>query len=85
MIFSTDTDTGLYTESTDMEYTTTRSPDQTTVRQLNWTPIYEALVKQQMRSLDRPYIYTEVLINCLRMQASVVYAAEDTLSQARAY
>ena len=37
-----------------------------------------------MRSLDRPYVYTEVLINCLRMQASVVHAAEDTLSQARA-
>ena len=37
-----------------------------------------------MRSLDRLYVYTEVLINCLRMQALVVYAAEDALSQARA-
>ena len=37
-----------------------------------------------MQSLDQLYIYTEVLINCLRMQASVVRAAEDTLSQAGA-
>ena len=61
-----------------------QSLDWATVQQLDWTPIYEALIEQQMRSLDRPYVYTEVLINCLRMQASVVYAAEDTLSQARA-
>ena len=70
----------LYTESTDIEYTTTRSHNWTTVRQLDWTPIYKALIKQQMRSLDRPYVYTEVLINCLRIQASVIYAAKDTLS-----
>ena len=63
-----------------MDHTTTRSPDWITVRQLNWTPIYEALVEQQMRSPDRPYVYTEVLTNCLRMQASVVRAVEDTLS-----
>ena len=37
-----------------------------------------------MRSLDQPYVYTEVLTNCLRMQALVVHAAKDTLSQARA-
>ena len=52
-----------------VNYTTTRSPDWTTVRQLDWTPICKALIEQQMRSLDRPYIYTEVLINCLQMQA----------------
>ena len=45
------------------------------MQSLNWTT---------MRSLNRPYVYTEVLINCLRIQASVVYAAEDTLNQARA-
>ena len=37
-----------------------------------------------MLSPDRPYVYTEVLTEHLRMQASVVHAAEDTLSQARA-
>ena len=63
-----------------VDYTTTRSPNWTTVRQLKWTPIYKALIKQQMRSLDRPYVYTEVLINYLRIQASVVHAVEDTLS-----
>ena len=53
-----------------VDYTTTRSPDWTTVRQLDWTPICKALIEQQMRSLDRPYVYKEVLINCLWMQAS---------------
>ena len=30
--------------------------------------MYEALVERQMRSLDRPYVYTEVSINRLQMQ-----------------
>ena len=37
-----------------------------------------------MQSLNQPYVYTEVLINYLQMQALVIYAAKDTLSQARA-
>jgi hypothetical protein len=40
--------------------------------------------RRQLRGLDRSYVYTEVLINCLRMQASVVYTAEDPPKQARA-
>ena len=33
-----------------------------------------------MRNLNQLYIYTEVLTSCLRMQALVVYIAEDALS-----
>src|SRR6266702_5307780 len=36
-----------------------------------------------MQSFDRTYAYTEASINCLR-KASVVCAADNTLSQARA-
>ena len=45
---------------------------------------YRTLIEHlQMRSFDRTYAYTEASINCLR-KASVVRAADNTLSQARA-
>jgi len=76
-IFPADTDTELYTEShtesymesTDMGHTGTEPwLDNSTVAWLD-ADICEALIERQMRSLDRSYVYTEVLINLLRMQS----------------